>query len=150
MFQDKILVEVLLVHLVDLWGVHKVDNLADTIDRLAIVDPNTISHPGPCSRLRLSEGCKGERTRVPAFTKIRKPRCSIVFDQGCTGDLALGKVFATNGFVNNRGLAVELSVAFFLFFELADLAVLFLLALRLHLHWRGGPFTFRRIGLVLR
>jgi len=32
MFQDEILVEVLLVHLVDFGGVHKVNNLADAID----------------------------------------------------------------------------------------------------------------------
>jgi hypothetical protein len=31
--QNEILVEVLLVHLVDLGGVHEVNNLTDTIDR---------------------------------------------------------------------------------------------------------------------
>ena len=46
-FQNEVLVEVLFVHLVDLGGVHKVNDLADTIDRLAVVDSYTVSHPSP-------------------------------------------------------------------------------------------------------
>lgn len=49
MFQDEVLVEALLVHLVDFGSIHKVNNLADAIDRLAVVDPYAVSHPSPCS-----------------------------------------------------------------------------------------------------
>ena len=149
MFQDEVLVEVLLIHLVNLGGVHKVDNLADTIHRLAVVDSNTISHPGPCSRLRLSEGYEAGRGGIQTFAEVCKPGCGIVLDQGCTGDLTLAKVLASSGFISRRGLAVELPFPFFLFFELADLSILFFFAFCLHIHRGRGPFAFRRIGPVL-
>lgn len=146
MFQDEILVEVLLVHLVNLGGVHKVDNLADTIDRLTVVDSNAIPHPGPCS---LSEGYEVEMANIQTFAEVCKPGCGIVLDQSCTGDLAFAKVLASSGFISRCGLAVELPFPFFLFFELADLTVLFLFAFRLHIHRGRRPFAFRRVGFVL-
>ena len=60
MFQDEILVEVLLVHLVDLGGVHQINDLTDTIDRLTVVDSYTVSHPSPYTRLGLSEDYESE------------------------------------------------------------------------------------------
>ena len=53
MLQNEILVEALLVHLVDLGSVHEVDDLANTVDGLTVVDSYTVSHPSPCSHLRL-------------------------------------------------------------------------------------------------
>lgn len=69
MFQNEILVKALFIHLVDLRGVHKVDDLADTIDRLAVVDSYTVSHPGPYSRLPLSDGLESGRIRMRPLQK---------------------------------------------------------------------------------
>jgi len=148
-FQDEILVEILLVHFVDFCGVHKANDLADTIDRLTIVDSYTISHPSPYLLLRLSGGHEGGRTKIRTSAELCKPRRSIMLNQGCTGDLTLAKVLASNGFISRGGLAVELSFTFLLFFELADLAIFFLFTFRLHIHRGRRPFAFRRVGLVL-
>ena len=61
MFQNEVLVKALLVHLVNLGGVHEVDDLADTVDRLSVVDSYAVSHPGTYSCLRLSEGYESGR-----------------------------------------------------------------------------------------
>ena len=47
MLQNEILVEVLLVHFVYFGRVHQVDDLADAIDCLTVVDSYAVSHPGP-------------------------------------------------------------------------------------------------------
>ena len=47
MFQNEILVEVLLVHLVHFGRVHEVNDLADTVDGLTVIDPYTVSNPCP-------------------------------------------------------------------------------------------------------
>ena len=61
------------------------------------------------------------------FAEIGEPRRSVVLDQGGAGELALAKVLASDSFVSRRGLAVELSFAFFLFLKFADLTVFLLL-----------------------
>ena len=134
MFQNEILIEVLLVHFVDLGGVHEVNDLTDTIDRLVVVKPDAVSDPCPYSRLRLSEGYESGRIGIRTFAEIGKPRCGIVLDQGGTGNLALGKILMSNGFISRRGLAVELSFAFFLFFKLANLTIFFLFGFCFHVH----------------
>ena len=136
MFEDEILVEALLVHLVHFGRVHEVNDLADAVDRVAVVDPYTVSHPSPCSHLCLSVGRKSGGMGTYAFAKIGEPRRSIVLDQRGAGDLTFGQVFTSYGFIGRRGLAIQLSFAFFLFLKLADLAVFFLFGFRFHIHWR--------------
>lgn len=126
MFQNEILVEVLLVHFVHFGCVHKVDDLTDAVDRCSVEDPNAISDPSAysCSRLSVDYqiGSAGMRT----LAIISEPRCCIMLDQRSTGDLTLGQVVASQRSISCCGLAVELSVAFFLLFELAYLTVFFL------------------------
>lgn len=95
MFQSEVLVKVLFVDLVNFGRVHQVDNLADTVDWLAVVEPYTVSHPSPYSRLGLSVGDENENMGICAFAKIGEPRGSIVLDQRGAGDLTLGQVLAS-------------------------------------------------------
>ena len=69
------------------------------------------------------------------FAEIGEPWCSIVLDQGGTGELTLAKVLASDSFVKRRRLAVELSFTFFLFLKLADLTILLLFGFCFHIHW---------------
>lgn len=80
MFQNEILVEILLVHFVHFGRVHKVNYLTDTVDRLTVVDSDAVPHPSPCSRWHLSVGSGRWSMIIRAFAKIGKPRCSIVLD----------------------------------------------------------------------
>jgi hypothetical protein len=47
MLKNKILVEILLVHFVYFERVYQVNDLADAVDGLTVVDSYTVSHPSP-------------------------------------------------------------------------------------------------------
>ena len=136
MFQNEILVEVLFVDLVHFGRVDEVNNLANTVDRLGVVDPYAVSHPSPYSRLRLSASQGSGRMGMCAFAKIGEPRRGVVLDQRSAGELALGQVLTSYGVIGCGGLTIQLAFAFFLLLELADLAIFFLLGFRFHLHRR--------------
>ena len=74
MSQNEILIEVLLVHPVHFGCVHKVNDLADTVDCLTVIDPDAVSDPSPYSRLRPSVSHEEWEDGIACLYKNRRTK----------------------------------------------------------------------------